>query len=337
MTQLRSPPPPPPRSPVRPQVCAWRAGSDRGPRMLGGLLAAALLALAGLACAHPDTDATDALDVGVSKRDLEFNQYVPGYRRRGEPSCEELREMWRLSKREARRATTTNQLPRRTQHPTYGRLIPFAPEAKPYSMAIYGTQRPYLPAKGHSPSPFDKVRSLLGPGDRRNRFNQLRRMVAATRGPNQSSKGSMDNLIRIMASEGPDPRPVALALRATKDVYPLGHKPRGEPPAMSPRSMRGGSVQYSQQGFVGPLLPADSRLPSFTPWQPAAPDPSLRSCEEVQWSFCRANSDCSCAGLYRCHKGRCKVSSKHPVVEDARGSWYAGPLEAKDLGVWSKR
>lgn len=245
--------------------------------MLGGLLAAALLALAGLACAHPDTDGTDALDVGVSKRDLEFNQYVPGYRRRGEPSCEELREMWRLSKREARRATTTNQLPRRTQHTTYGRLIPFAPEAKPHSMAIYGTPWDYPPAKGHMPSPYENLRTMLGSGDRRNKFNQLRRMVAAGRGPNQSSKGSMENLIRIMASERSDTRPVALALRATKDMYPLGPKPRREPPTMSPRSMRGGAMQYSEQGFVGPLLPADSRLPSFTPWQPPAPDPALVS------------------------------------------------------------
>lgn len=305
--------------------------------MLGSLLAAALLALAGLACAHPDTDVTDALDVGISKRDLEFNQYVPGYRRRGEPSCEELREMWRLSKREARRATTTNQLPRRTQHATYGRLIPFAPEAKPRSLAIYGTPWDYPPANGHRKSPYDNLRTMLGPGDRRNKFNQLRMMVAAGRGPNQSSKGSMENLIRIMASERSDTRPVALALRTTKDMYPLGSKPRREPPTMSPRSMRGGSMQYSEQGFVGPLLPADSRLPSYTPWQPPAPDPALRSCEEAHWSYCRINSDCACAGLYRCSKGRCKVSSKHPVVEDARGSWYAGPLEAKDLGVWSKR
>ncbi|XP_071521558.1 uncharacterized protein [Panulirus ornatus] len=309
--------------------------------MLGSLLAAAILALVGLACAHPDGDTIDAVDVGVSKRDLEFNQYVPGYRMRGEPSCEELREMWRLSKREARRATSTNQLPRNRPY-SYGRLVAFAPDpnARP-STTVYGSKWHYPPAKpASSSSPhkdrFDDLRRMLSMGDRRGNYEKLQRKVAAMRGPGRSSKGKYDELRRIVALERQEPRPVALSLRAPKETFQRSSKTRREPAAMSPRTMRG-STQFSQQGFVGPLLPADSRGSSFTPWQPPAPDPAMRSCSEVRRTYCRLDSDCTCGGLYRCSKGRCKVSAKKPVVEDSMGGWYNGAVEQEDLGVWNLR
>lgn len=248
--------------------------------MLASLVGAAVLALVGLACAHPDADTFDTVD--VSKRDLEFNQYVPGYRLRGEPSCEELREMWRLSKREARRATTTNQLPRNRPY-TYGRLVAFAPDPNARPTAnVYGSTWHYPPAKSApSNSPykdrFEDLRRMLGmAGDRRGNYDKLQQKVAAMRGPGRSSKGKYDELRRIVTLERQEPRPVALSLSAPKEAFQRSSKTRREPAAMSPRTMRG-STHFSQQGFVGPLLPADSRGSSFTPWQPPAPDPAVVS------------------------------------------------------------
>lgn len=247
--------------------------------MVGSVVVAAILALVGLACAHPDSDTLDAaVDVNVNKRDLEFNQYVPGYRLRGEPSCEELREMWRLSKREARRATSTNQLPR--NQPVYGRLIASFPDNHRSSKYVYGSPR-YGPS-GKKPSgppqkgSFDILKAILPSGDRRGKYEALYRMVASARGPNRSSKGKYDELRRKEARERMQPQPVALSLRAAKDPFQPSPKPRREPPAISPRIMRG-STQFSQQAFTGPLLPADSRLTSFKPWQPPAPNPNMVS------------------------------------------------------------
>ncbi|XP_042234437.1 uncharacterized protein LOC121874368, partial [Homarus americanus] len=243
--------------------------------MVGSVVAAAILALVGLACAHPDSDTLDAVDVGISKRDLEFNQYVPGYRLRGEPSCEELREMWRLSKREARRATSTNQLPR-TRSYNYGRFRTFAPDpiARP-SAPIYGSARHYQMGSPHKGS-FEVLRAMLGPGDRRGKYDTVHRKLKAARGPGRSSSGKYDELRRIMAVERQEPLPVALSLRAARETLQPAPKSRREPAVMSPRTMRG-STQFSQQGFVGPLLPADSRVSTFTQWQPPAPDPGMVS------------------------------------------------------------
>ncbi|XP_063589182.1 uncharacterized protein LOC134766270 [Penaeus indicus] len=316
--------------------------------MLGGLLAAAVLALAGLACAHPDGDALD-VGVGVSKRDLEFNQYVPGYRLRGEPSCEELRAMWRLSKREARRATSTNQLPRARPY-TYGRLIAFAPDpnagpsAPVYGRIWKGRYPPFakssssqVPVKGS----FEKLKIMLmdSGGSPRGQFDTLRSMMAMERGPGVSSKGRLKELIGLSASERREQRPVALALRAVEESYKPSVMSRREPPPpppvdMSPRTMRG-STHFSQQGFVGPLLPGDSRVSGGAPWQPPAPNPSLRACGDVTGSYCRVNSDCACEGLYRCNKGRCKATS---AVKDNLGWWSPEPLPSQDLGIhkWAR-
>ncbi|XP_045608981.2 uncharacterized protein [Procambarus clarkii] len=316
---------------------SWRC--ERSPRMVGGLVAAVMLAVVGLACAHPDTD--DLHDLGLSvvaKRDLEFNQYVPGYRLRGEPSCEELREMWRLSKREARRATSTNQLPRTRSYNNYGRHRTFGPDSNGRSKSsIYGSIIPYPSPSQARPSPFENLRAILGSGNRQGKYDAVHRKLTAMRGPGRSSKGRYDELRRMMAAERQEPRPVALALRASpQEAHQPSPKSRREPPAMYPRTMAG-STHFSHQGFVGPLLPADSRLTAFTPWQPAASAPDMRSCGEVRRLHCRIDSDCACAGLYRCNKARCKVSTKQPVVEDSMGGWYSGPVEQQELGVWSLR
>nr|XP_053655684.1 uncharacterized protein LOC128704602 [Cherax quadricarinatus] len=284
--------------------------------MVVSIVAAAMLALLGLTYAYPDSDALDTVEVGLSKRDLEFNQYVPGYRLRGEPSCEALRAMWRQSKREARRATSTNQLPR-TRSYNYGRLSAFAPDPK---------ARPNKHAYGHvlnypvpqRASPFDTLRAILGPGDRRGMYEKVHRKLAAVRGPGRSSKGRYDELRRIMTVEQQEPRPLALSLRAAQETQPSA-KSRRDPAGLYPRAL-GGSTQFSQQGFMGPLLPADSRQPTFVQWQPSISHPDTRECAELRGKMCRSDSDCRCSGLYRCSKARCKVSSKLPVVEDSPGS-----------------
>ncbi|XP_064122328.1 uncharacterized protein LOC135226573 isoform X3 [Macrobrachium nipponense] len=337
--------------------------------MLGLLLASCILGLAGLTCAQPppidtlDVLPEEGLDISLSKRDLEFNQYVPGYRLRGEPSCEELRAMWRLSKREARRATSTNQLPRSRPY-SYGRLMAFAPDPSAGPKGpVYGRIWKYPQPKSSSSIPtkgaFEKLRTLIGPGDRRGSYDALRKMAVT------STKGSYDKLQQMINRERQEQQqqqqqqhPVALALRAEENSFQDTSQPGRssqsafrsgshsmrrsqalmEPSVeMSPRSMRG-SMHFSQQGFVGPLLPADSRpQTSFSPWQPPAPDPGMRGCREVRGNYCREDGDCACAGLYRCNKARCKVSDKSPVVEDTNGGWFKGPLEEQDLGVWGSR
>ncbi|CAL4067120.1 unnamed protein product [Meganyctiphanes norvegica] len=289
-------------------VCGWRAGGCTDPpaRMLGWLVMALLVAMASSATVVHDThevllnapdydDTTDAADnhlvdhrvkrdadydnlvidaddelLDVSKRDLEFNQYVPGYRLRGEPSCEQLRTMWRMSKREARRATTTNQLPRSRPY-VYGRprYMAFAPSIQAQPAApVYGSMLNYpKSASSGSAVPqkdsFNKLRGMLGP--RKYSFTDVRTGLAGERGPYDSGPaGKLEEVKQILyrerqAEAAAALRPVAQALRMD----------------MAPRYSRGGMAP--EQGFVGALMPADQPRPQLTPWQPPQPDPSRAS------------------------------------------------------------
>merc|ERR1719259_1195997 len=113
---------------------------------------------------------------------MEFNSYVPAFRVRKQPTCEELRAMWRLSKREARRATSTNHLPR--SRPIYGRIRAFAPyrsfapRIPSYgSMAFDDRNRKFIapPQKGS----FNKLRVLMGGRSRPGAMSELRQALDA--------------------------------------------------------------------------------------------------------------------------------------------------------------
>lgn len=345
-------------------VCGWRVGcSDPPARMLGWLVMALLVAMASSAVAQDTQDMLNASDyetqddhlvehrlnkrdiasdydsliqdadnelLDIGKRDLEFNQYVPGYRLRGEPSCEQLRTMWRMSKREARRATNTNQLPRSRPY-VYGRprYMAFAPsiQAQPPSKT-YGVMSHYPKAQSSRTSVpqkgmFNKLQAMLGP--RKYSFTDVRTGLSSERGPYDSGPaGKFEEVKQIwnqerQAEAAAAVRPVAQALRMD----------------MAPRYSRGGIPP--EQGFVGALMPADQPRRPLTPWETPQPDPSRRSCREVRQTLCRVDGDCECNGIYRCNKGRCKATRKPPVVTDTMtdGAWFDGPLETSELGIWS--
>ena len=196
----------------------------------------------------------------ISKRDLEFNQYVPAYRLRGEPSCEELRAMWRLSKREARRATSTNHLPR-TRAYRYGRLRSFAPSSAYGSRAAnYGTinyndghRHQYrLPQHGK----FNKLRAMMGGrASRPGLFGEMRDIINKERAPSETSRGKFDKLRGMVLKEyqNEDEAPIVRTLRSGGG---------------GSSSARG--AQYQLRGFTGHLLPGDSR-------QVSAQDPEAAS------------------------------------------------------------
>ena len=190
----------------------------------------------------------------VHKRDLEFNQYVPAYRLRGEPSCEELRAMWRLSKREARRATSTNQLPRSRVF-RYGRLRTFAPvNAYGSRTPSFGTlnyesghrQHYRLPQKGA----FSRLRTMMGGTSRPGAFGELRDTLAKERGSSETPRGSYDKVRGMILKEiaETEEQPVVRTLR---DGDQFGVTRRRDP------SVPVRSAQYQMRGFVDRLLPGD--------------------------------------------------------------------------------
>lgn len=240
------------------------------------LVAGVFLTLAGLSQALPSeaelrlledlirsSDAVNAAGAdgsGVAKRDLEFNQYVPAYRLRGEPSCEELRAMWRLSKREARRATSTNQLPRSRPY-SYGRLIAFAPSPhqRPF---VYGEPRNF--AHHHSFSPgvvkgsFNRLQAMLGMGaGRPGSFQRVRNMVASQRLPGESPKGKLEELQRMVlggkkAKIQGEVGEVSPSLRSSEVYQPVRRTPTGS--LAGPQQE--GTDSNHDEGFIGPLLPS---------------------------------------------------------------------------------
>ena len=200
----------------------------------------------------------------MSKRDLEFNQYVPAFRLRGEPSCEELRAMWRYSKREARRATSTNQIPR-TRPYRYGRLRPFAPYGP--RNHIYGTmvldnrhlqnyRDPFY--KGA----FNKLRAMVGPR-RTGAFNDLRKLVGSERKEGETSTGQLKNLLNMRLKE----------VAAEENVRDNGV----EQPSVSRRrdpTLPIHPFTFQKEGFTETLLPGNPKL-AYYQQQLSEPDKSF--------------------------------------------------------------
>ncbi|RXG73118.1 hypothetical protein Avbf_01255 [Armadillidium vulgare] len=252
---------------------AWRLPSDKEkPTMFWPISVVVFLALTGLTRALPPESEIELLEdlieqgdqlQTISKRDLEFNQYVPAYRLRGEPSCEELRAMWRLSKREARRATSTNSLPRSRPY-SYGRIFAFAPNGHQRQF-VYGEPRNFASHKSVSFSPikgsFDRLRGMLGMGvGRPGSFQKVRTLVASQRLPGESSKGKMEELRGIVLgnakSTPQDEEESPTPLRSAEIYQPVRRTP-------SVRYDLQSDASDSKEGFIGPLMPGyGAPLPS---------------------------------------------------------------------------
>ena len=201
----------------------------------------------------------------IKKRDLEFNQYVPAYRLRGEPSCEELRAMWRLSKREARRATSTNNLPRSRPY-SYGRLIAFAPStrsrtyayAEPRNFASQKSPAGFSPVKGS----FNRLRAMLGVGaGRPGSYQKVEAMVGARRLPGETSKGKFNELRDMvvknhLSKNSPENLMVGSPSVRSSDVY----QPVRRTPSAARFQIEQRQSQSPSEGFVGPLLAANPAI-----------------------------------------------------------------------------
>lgn len=223
------------------------------------LLASLHLAVGTASHILDDSESYHVAPYQLSKRDLEFNSYVPAYRLRGEPSCEELRTMWRLSKREARRATSTNQLPR-TRPYRYGRLRAFAPSAAyglrahSFGAMKYDERHRHQYRMPHAGA-FKKLRALIG-GRRRGAFNDLRDEVGKERAtnPEDTPQGQYDKLRGMLLNEKDEetsPQPLALSLRARDDGGRISTRRDPRVPLRS---------RYYREGFTGRLYPGDPKM-----------------------------------------------------------------------------
>ena len=229
-------------------------------------------------------DSGDDVISPISKRDLEFNQYVPSYRLRGEPTCDELRAMWRLSKREARRATTTNELPRSRPY-SYGRMIQFAHQAPSSRSSIFGSMH-FWPSKQHYPATegsFTKLRAMLGPGaGPPGSYSRVRDLL---RQETSNSRGKYGELRKMRNKERQQEalqnpheiKPVSQSLQIDDTIDPSLGDHRQSTVYYS-GSRRLGTSSYPAGGFVGDLLPANNPRPAIsTAWQPIPREHSLVS------------------------------------------------------------
>ncbi|KAF2354607.1 hypothetical protein FHG87_014639 [Trinorchestia longiramus] len=289
---------------------------------------------------HQDLLMNDVLLFSVTKRDLEFNQYVPAYRLRGEPSCEELRTMWRLSKREARRATSTNQLPRALPY-RYGRLRAFAPPSG-YGLRAHGFgamkfddrhRHGYrLPQTGA----FNKLRSLIGTR-RHGAFSELRDAVGKERtsAPEDNPRGQYDNLRGMLLKEYEEEQqtqtPVALSLRTRDNGARISSRRDSAVPIRDQR--------YQGEGFLHRLLPGNPKLGSDLSnqllWTSSHDTISYneRDCSKVHMTDCHSDSECTCDGQFLCSNFRCVVIPQG--VPDQFGIWYYEALPSSTLQRWS--
>ncbi|KAF0313844.1 hypothetical protein FJT64_015655 [Amphibalanus amphitrite] len=184
-----------------------------------GPLSALLLLLATLLSAARAQHDTDQSQPPPEKRQRERNQFVPynSYAPR-EPSCEQLRAMWKLSKRQHRNAVRTNAVPRYQEPYLLGR--------------VHDTLRhnPLYGAPRHRPQPtFGTV--VNGPGEHQRQFaTPALTELVQSRPAGRPADHNLRDLVRMLErpelpAAPPEPQSLSGAQYGRVRLYP---RPRSD-------------------------------------------------------------------------------------------------------------
>ncbi|KAF0293787.1 hypothetical protein FJT64_008481 [Amphibalanus amphitrite] len=182
-------------------------------------LSALLLLLATLLSAARAQHDTDQSQPPPEKRQRERNQFVPynSYAPR-EPSCEQLRAMWKLSKRQHRNAVRTNAVPRYQEPYLLGR--------------VHDTLRhnPLYDAPRHRPQPtFGTV--VNGPGEHQRQFaTPALTELVQSRPAGRPADHNLRDLVRMLErpelpAAPPEPQSLSGAQYGRVRLYP---RPRSD-------------------------------------------------------------------------------------------------------------
>lgn len=216
-----------------------------------------------------------------------------------EPSCAQLRAMWRQMHRMARHSQLTNEIPQFPAAYPFGYVAPDVG-----NKAVYF----YPGAPGNSKAAFGKIVRKPERGRTKVRPRPVGRF-ADTPLP-RAALGSYGTLVR-----SPDEKE---QLRRQQEGPEFGVWGAFPGDATSSASRAAATVLAEDP---------DSRTPSF--------DKKLEWCRRTVLTHpCKTHQDCFCPRTkFFCSAGRCRSSPVRKATKDQWGSWYSGPLESSRLGL----